>query len=391
MNPVPQRVGLYLGALNFFFTLTWTVYVIFLPRLAAQAGIPKEWVLWILVLDQLIFAACDWAMGVAADRVGKTLGRLGNWVALVTGASCLAFLLLPFAAPAGSPWLFLLLTVTWSVTSSALRAPPLVLLGKHAPMASHPWLSSLALFGLGVAGAVSPYLSVALREADPRLPFALASVALIAATLGLSWAERTLAAAAPPQAKEGGERPPLAGFLLGVALLGLGFQAHFALNAAPGFLKFAKPADLDVLMPVFWIGFNLLMLPATLLAGRYGGLAVMALGALVGAAAAWATLNASGLAALVAAQFVAGGAWGCVLMSATAAALALGRSGREGGALGGMFSMLALATFARIALVAAQFNKDAGVAAILPWAPVALWLLAGAMLLAAARGAPTRA
>jgi hypothetical protein len=35
------------------------------------------------------------------------------------------------------------------------------------------------------------------------------------------------------------------GFFAAVALLGLGFQMHFALNSAPLYLRFAKPAELD--------------------------------------------------------------------------------------------------------------------------------------------------
>jgi hypothetical protein len=299
---------------------------------------------------------------------------------------------LPFAAPFADARIFLTLTIAWSVTSSALRAPPLVLLGKYAPVPSHAWLASLALLGLGLAGAVSPYLTVVLRGADPRLPFALSSIAVMAVTLGLSWAERSVAANAEAAPEEGGARPPIAVFLTGVALLGIGFQVHFGMNAGAGFLRFADAADLQYLMPVFWVGFNLLMLPATLLADRYGAVAVMALGSLVGAAAAWAALQAQGLAAFTAAQFVAGGAWGCVLMSATAAALAIGRTGREGGVLGGMFSFLALAAFVRIAVVAAQFGTDPGIAFLLPWTPVAAWLLGGVLLLvAAAREARRRA
>ncbi len=50
-----QKVGLTLAAIQFFFTLTWTIYVIFLPQLAAQVGIAKEAVLLILLMDKLIF------------------------------------------------------------------------------------------------------------------------------------------------------------------------------------------------------------------------------------------------------------------------------------------------------------------------------------------------
>src|ERR671915_104261 len=152
----PHRIGLYLAVVQFLFTLTWTVYVIFLPKLATQAGIPKQWIIYILLLDQLVFVVMDFAMGMAADRVSRVLGKLGYAILGVTIVSCAAFLLLPFAAPQGAAWLFLALTVLWAVSSSALRAPPLVLIGKYAAAPSVPWLSTLSLFGLGLAGAVSP-------------------------------------------------------------------------------------------------------------------------------------------------------------------------------------------------------------------------------------------
>src|SRR5688572_489083 len=117
---VPHRVGVYLAIVQFFFTLTWTVYVIYLPKLAAQAGIPKEAVVWILLADQVVFVAVDYFMGVAADRTARVFGRLSTIVLAVTLASCVAFLLLPFAAPQGAAPLFLVLTFAWAISSSAL-------------------------------------------------------------------------------------------------------------------------------------------------------------------------------------------------------------------------------------------------------------------------------
>ena len=97
--------------LQVFFTLSWTVYVIFLPALAAQAGIGKVAVLWILVLDQAIFAVMDWALGAHADRTAARLRRLGLWIAGVTALSTIAFLALPFTALAGSAAAFLALVI----------------------------------------------------------------------------------------------------------------------------------------------------------------------------------------------------------------------------------------------------------------------------------------
>jgi len=67
-------------------------------------------------------------------------------------------------------------------------------------------------------------------------------------------------------------------------------------------------------------------------------------------------------------------------MSAMSAAIAIGHTGREGATTGGLFSLLALATLARMAIVAAQLNKDPGFAALLPWLPVLAWAGAAAVL-----------
>jgi hypothetical protein len=385
MERTPHRVALYFALVQLFFTLTWTVYVIFLPRLAAQVGIPKEAVIYILLIDQLIFLVTDFAMGVMADRVSRVLGRLGVIVLYVTLGSCAAFLLLPFIAPSGAAWLFIAVAALWTASSSVLRAPPLMLLGKYAPQPSVPWLSALSIVGLGVASAISPYLALTLRELDPRIPFVVSSVALALATLGIVWAERTLAktpskaavdSAAPTQAA-----PWMLTFLFAVLLLGIGFQVHFSLNSASLFLRYVKPDQLPYLMPVFWIGFNVLMLPASLATKRFGGLAVAAAGALLAALGALGAYKAPDLDTLIAMQFIAGGGWGCVLMSAVSAALAIGHTGKEGTMTGGLFSLLALAAFARILVLAAELNKDAALAALLTWAPIVAWALAAVVLL----------
>ena len=83
-------------------------------------------------------------------------------------------------------------------------------------------------------------------------------------------------------------------------------------------------------MPVFWIGFNLAMFPASLVVKHRGGLIVMGAAGLFGAVAVLVAELAGGLNMLIAAQFIAGAAWGCMLMSAVSAALAIGETGAEG-------------------------------------------------------------
>src|SRR6201991_1863546 len=96
-----NRAGVYLAFLQLVFTLGWTTYVIYLPKLAAEVGIAPTAVIWLLMLDQAIFTVTDTAMGVAADRIARLVGRLGIYVGVLTALSCTAFLAIPFIAGAG--------------------------------------------------------------------------------------------------------------------------------------------------------------------------------------------------------------------------------------------------------------------------------------------------
>src|SRR5262244_3056813 len=96
-----NRTGLYLAFLQLVFTLGWTTYVIYLPKLAAQVGIAPTAVILVLMMDQAIFTVTDTAMGIAADRIATLVGRLGMVVAALTALSCAAFAALPFVAHAG--------------------------------------------------------------------------------------------------------------------------------------------------------------------------------------------------------------------------------------------------------------------------------------------------
>jgi hypothetical protein len=64
-----NRTGVYLAVLQLVFTLGWTTYVIYLPKLAADVGIAPAAVILILMLDQAIFTVTDTAMGIAADKI----------------------------------------------------------------------------------------------------------------------------------------------------------------------------------------------------------------------------------------------------------------------------------------------------------------------------------
>jgi hypothetical protein len=390
----PRGAAIYLGVVQFFFATTWTLYVIYLPQLAAQAGIGKQWVPWILVADQVIFAVMDVVTGYWADRVRAGLARLGGWILGLTALSAAAFVLLPFAG--ASAGLLLAAVAVWAVTSSALRSPPWALLSRYAAAPSVPWLSALVLTGSALAAAAAPYLGVAMRGVDPRLPFIVSTLTLLATVAGLIYVERRLAGAHPAPAGEAEPsfdfsaprtRALVVAFFSGLLVMAVGFQAHFAMNSAPQYLRFAKAADLQYLMPVFWIGFNVLMFPAAMALKRLGALPVMAAGAALGAIATLGAGFAASLEILVLAQFLAGGCWGVINVAAFSAAVSFGRTRREGAVLGTLFAVLALAAFVRIGAAASGLVGNEAFRALLPWIAPTGWLIAGLVLLAA-RPAP---
>lgn len=383
-----NRTGIYLAVLQLVFTLGWTTYVIYLPKLAAEVGIAPSAVILILMLDQAIFTVTDTAMGIAADRVTRVVGRLSLFVGALTAISCAAFVALPFVAgtgPGAQAW-FIALIVVWVITSSALRAPPLTLLGKHRARPAIPFLSALAMLGYGLAGAVSPYLGVVLKNVDARLPFVISAVVLLLTTFALTKVERDMAA--EPATKPAEPAKPLSAvpmfFIVSMLILSLGYQLHFAINSGPFYLRFAQAAELPWLIPVFWIGFNIALFPASVVVKHRGGLIVIGAAGLLGAFAAIGAELAGNLHIMIGAQFFAGAAWGCMLMAAVSAALAIGETGAEGKVVGLVFSALALATFARMAAVAGGLQKMPEYAPLLQWAPVACWAVAGAGLLAIA-------
>ena len=369
---------LFVALVQFLFGTTWTLYVIYLPQLAQNAGIGRDWVPWILVADQLVFALADVATGFWIDGVRAALGRFALWMLAGTLVTCIAFLLLPFAgASAGA---LLAAIAIWAVTSSALRSPPWALLSRYAAAPSVPWMSAVVLFGTCAASALAPYLGIALRGVDPRLPFITSTLTLAAAVVVLVMAERRLAS--PPA--EPKPAPPLRTpfYFAGMLILALGFQVHFALTSAARYLHFAPREQLSHLLPVFWIGFAAAMLACGRLMKRWGMADAMVIAAALGALAMLGAVFAPSLTVLIAAELIAGASWGLASVAAYSAAVAFGRTGREGRFLGSLFAVLAVAVAARIALAGSGAAQTYAFSVLQPWLAETLWLCAALVLLA---------
>lgn len=383
---VPRGVGLYLAGVQLLFALGWIIYAIYLPELAAKVGLERRWVPWILALDQLIFIGTDLVVGVWSDKAAAVQGRIAKFVLAGTLVSALAFLALPHLAPQGSAALFLVVTAVWAVTSSALRAPPLTLLGRYVAKPAQPAMVAFTALGLGLANAVAPYVGLALKGVDPQLPFLLSALSLAAVTLGMAAAERALARQGPSKdsvaAAAPWAMPPAGGlFFAAVLIAAVSFQVHVFLASAPLYRAAGGAQWITHLMPVFWVGFNLALWPASRWARRIGAPLALAQGAVLAALAVAAAHAAPGLAWLVAAQLVAGAAWALMLCSAFSGALRFGHTGREGFFNGSLQSLLATAALSRLMVVVWLAPTPVQLVA---WAgaPALAFALAGLLLVA---------
>jgi MFS family permease len=225
---------------------------------------------------------------------------------------------------------------------------------------------------------------MALRGVDPRVPFVVSTLTLLAAVAVLIIAERRIAASSE-NPDPGSETANPSVFFIALLVMALGFQIHFALNSAPQYLRFAKAADLPYLLPLFWIGFNLAMFPASRAVKRRGALPVLTVAAAAGAIATLACVLAPGLAALITAQFLSGACWGAACVGAYTWAVDAGRGGKQGRFLGTLFAMLALATLSRIAMNASGVVAMPEWKGLLPWLPEMAWLAAGLLFLISSR------
>jgi len=386
--------GLTIGFIQFVLALSWTAYAIYLPQLAAQAGLAAVVVPWLLAADQAIFAVSDWMSGAHADRVLARARRLVPILLVATLVSTSAFALLPWAAPALGATALLTLTLIWVASTAALRAPAMALLVQYVPPPGRPALAASVAVGIAVAGAVAPYLARQLRGVDPRWPFALAAGGVMIAALGLWLAERRLqrGPATSLPADGIGPRPlvfdSMRTLALVAGLLALGFQAQVLL--LPAQLGRAG-ASIENFMPVFWGAFGLAAAVGPFALARIDARPIMiAAGLAAAVGAALASLGA-GVAATVGGHAVAGLGWGMMLAGLFAVTVAEATGSTAGRIAAIVFGALAAAAFVRIAATAAGWPRSGVLGPGIAWSSSLAWLLGALAVALFASNAASRA
>lgn len=346
--------------------LSWTLYALLLPPMLRQVGLDAAtvaaWLAWLLIIDQLVFAAADCAAGMWAARTAQGARRLAGPIALAAVISSLALGALPWLAHTGSGAALLGATLVWALAGSLLRAPLLALLGRAVSADERTRRVAAVAIGLAIAGACAPQLTTRLAGIDARLPLGLAAAALALAVLYVGRVEARL-----PPAQDAGHLPRDAAalrLLAGALLAAIAAQLQTAIAAKAQYTAAGGGGDW---LALFWLGCTLGGLLAPRLARRLPAAQAGALALAGGALCLLASLVAPALAPLAIAQALAGLAWGITLTTLFTSAAA-----RGAGSLGLLFAALALAVVVRLALQRAGLD-----------AALAGGLAAGGWLLAA--------
>ena len=384
--------------------LSWTLYVLFLPAMLSAAGIERRWFVYVLIVDQLIFAACDWTAGVYADRIAPLWKRTGRAITAVTLLSSAMLLVMPWVAKHGNAVFLLVVIFTWAATSSALRAPVFALLGRvreaagrdasdlHPAIIGRAGTISVALVGVSLAGAVGPYVTMLLKAVDPRLPIAVSAVSLAVAGLWATRVEETMPhAAADPGAANAVVARRRAWALAAIVLVAaFGTQVVTAIVVQPLFHRFVGN-DAILWTALFWVGFAIGLMPGTRIAaagaasGISGGTSLhRAAVALLFASIVFAVgATSDSLTILAIGVTLTGAAWGLFTTVAFTSAVSLsgGRATTSGAgtASGMLFSALAVGSLLRLAIVAAGWTR----ADLVAWLPEIAWVTASVLLVVA--------
>ena len=176
-----------------------------------------------------------------------------------------------------------------------------------------------------------------------------------------------------------------------ILVMAVSYQVHFSLNSPDLFLSFSGAAQLQYLMPIFWIGFNLMMFPSSGFVKRFGAYVVMAFASAVCTLATYGTMIAPNLELLVAAQFVSGACWGAINVAAFSAVIQFGRRDREGAFLGCLFAVMSSAALLRIGAYLGDIETTPEIGKALAWGPSWGWLVATLLLLAIVARVPRKA
>jgi Na+/melibiose symporter-like transporter len=273
--------------------LTWVIYNLYLVALLTQFGFPAALATGLLVLENILAAFIEPAMGSFSDDLQHRMGTRFPFIALGMILSSALFIGIPVVLIFGSPvqltrWLLPTVLVAWAIAMTLFRSPALSLLGRYAFRTQLPQAASILTLVGGVAGALAPLAGNAILGMGPMFAFAIGSFTLIGAAFALrAVGPNQSVAAVEEELVEGDRSSSIPSQSLSIARLALAFGAgagvalgfRLLMQMFPMVLSTQVPnANTGLVLGSIFIALALTAVPAGVLATRLGTRRAMALG-----------------------------------------------------------------------------------------------------------------
>jgi MFS family permease len=268
-------------------TLSWVVYRVHLAELVTQLGFAPSFAPQLLLIETLLAIALEPIAGRISDQNQRH--QRNRFPLIWVGAALTAalFVILPLVVAniaaiqsnGAIRWVVPVLLILWAIAISILRSPALALLRYYAATVRLPQAASLLTLAAGLAGAVTPLGSAALRELGYQVTFVAVAILLLVTVGGL----RLLNPSSMPIS---GLRNSIAirpsPFSLGL-IFGIGATVTLVFRLAIEIFPKVLKAQLPDSTPPFFIGLVFLAIaafavPAGLIALRIGNPRTMLLG-----------------------------------------------------------------------------------------------------------------
>jgi MFS family permease len=269
-------------------TLSWVVYRVHLAEVVTQLGFAPTFAPQLLLIETLLAIALEPLAGQFSDRLQQQRRNRFPliWVGGVLTASL--FVIIPLiameiqAVPAVQSirWVLVVLLVLWAIAISILRSPALALLRHYAATVRLPQAASLLTLAAGLAGAITPLGTPALKELGYGITFVAAAILLVVTVGLLKFFNRSATTPAEPLENAVLTSPSLSslGLIFGIGAT-VTLVVRLAIEIFPKVLKTQLPdVNPPLIMGLMFLTIAAFAVPAGLIAVRVGNSRAMLVG-----------------------------------------------------------------------------------------------------------------
>lgn len=270
-------------------TLTWVIYILYLPKLLELFGFPATIGATLAIVENLLGAAMEPLMGGLSDRARRWAGTKLPFITVGVILASVLFIAIPTVVTFGNPtsairWVLLVAIISWFLAMTVFRSPVISLLGQYATPAALPLAVSVLILSGGVVNAFRPFVNQLIVRQGPIVPFAIGSFVLLGAAALLRLVHPPDTPTSFAQSSESSPQPMLYALVLN---LGLIFVTAVSVTWGSSFLmdtlqKVVQTrngaANLDWIKFAIALALAIAALPAGAIATKLGNQRAMLLG-----------------------------------------------------------------------------------------------------------------